>query len=260
MIYVVGGVFIVLVGASAFTLWAMRLKAIGVSRPCLAMFVGGTDSATAEFIHKPRWSRTPVTTTYGVMELFRIGDVFELVPSGAPLGRLEINTRVQPVVVATARGLSEGEGEIQINGDDESGDTYKENSLPVIVMDPSVGTLALYLAAVAKAKAIWSHGTTGNWKVNILGGARRGLCDQWAEWTANWLKEHNDGTICRIEMCLYGDKSVFAFRHQFVRITMCETGEIFYVDAHKSADNPVIPKDEYEKEFNAPDTTWDMYP
>lgn len=237
-----------------------RIKAIGVSRPCLAMFVGGTDSATAVFVHKPRWSWNPITPTNGTMELFRIGDEFVLVPSGAPLGRLVVNTRTQPVISVTAQGVTVGEGEIQLSGSDEAGDDYTEYSLPVIVADPSIGTIGLYNLAVNKAKSIWMHGTLSNFKVNFFGGARRGLCDQWAEWTANWLNDHNDGSICKIEMCLYGDANWWKFRHQFVRITMCETGEVFYVDAHKSADKPVIPKDEYEDKFNAPEKTWPVYP
>ncbi len=262
MVYVIiiGGIVVLILGGMELGQLYARIKAIGVDRPCLAMFVGGTDSATAVFVHKPRWSRSPITFTHGTMEIFRIGDEFALVPSGAPLGRLVVNTRTQPVISVTAQGVTEGEGEIQLSGEDEAGDSYAENSLAVIVADPSIGTLGLYGLAVNKAKTVWSHGTLGNFGVNFFGGARRGLCDQWAEWSANWLNQHNDGSICVIEMCLYGDSDWWKFRHQFVRITMCETGEVFYVDPHKRADDPVIPKDEYEAEFNAPETApWDIY-
>ena len=129
---------------------------------------------------------------------------------------------------------------------------FKENFVPVFVVADSMSFVDMLNLAAFQAGKQWYHGFIGNWFPNFFGGQCKGLCDQWTDWLADWMNTHNDETVCKIEKVIFNSTGA-GFRHISLRITMCETGEIFYVDGHQNPENPIVPKDEYENKRGEPE-------
>jgi hypothetical protein len=268
LLVVLGGVVIaaiVYIGAYLAQRYG-DFREVGTDTPCIVMFMGDSYVLSAYLLHSPSGS-SDFQTVKGSIEFFRIGDCFTLSGSSIP-GVVSVNTGPLPqdqFLIAdgvhkqwslvgaqqTVNGIAVGEGEIQISGESEAGEVHKEISVPVTVVadDGRTTLIDLFKIASKKAGEIWSHGIFGNFLANFFKGQSKGLCDHWADWTARWFKQHNNGEICKIEKVWFGENNWWRVDHVCVRITMCESGKVYYVDPHQDPESPIFEKEEYEDQW-----------
>ena len=237
-------------------------REVCTDKPCIVMYVGDQYVMNAYLLHSPSGS-SDFQTEKGTLEFFRIGDCFSLTGSSV-MGASSVHTEALPqdqFLVAdgvhqswslkgaqqTVNGVVVGEGEIQISGESDAG-YYKEISVPVKVVadDGSIPIIDLFSIGSHTAGELWSHGFFGNFTANLFKGQSKGLCDHWADWTARWFYQLNDGTICKIEKVWFGENNWWRANHVCVRITMCEPRKVYYVDGHQDPDSPIFEKDDYE--------------
>ncbi len=229
------------------------LKVVGADVPCVVMRIGEKETVNAYLLHKPSWS-WKWKTVNGRIEFFRDKDFYKFVPP-ASMGRSVVPANPKATQVLT--GEKVGTGEMTIS-EDSSSIAYKEIFIPVVVVDSTTGMLAMINIACRTANKVWYHGFWGNWFPNFFGGQCKGRCDQWSDWLAAWLKRHNDGTICKAEKVFWNVRGV-GFRHVCVRITLCDSNKVYYVDGHADPKNPLIPKKDMEKKRGAPQDSWQVW-
>lgn len=264
-------VFIIIAGIALVIYLGMWLgqklssyRVIGCDTPVVVMFVGDTYELSAYLLDKPSGS-TDFQCVGGSIEFFQSGTCFILfgnpsmglnnVPT-SPLNSdnfLVAEPEFSSVIGSKQKvvGISPGEGEVQISGDASGGEVHSEIAVPVYVFanDGSKTLLDLFRIASEKAGDVWYNTAFGNFMVNFFGGENKGLCDHWADWTARWFMQLNNGEICKIEKVWFGQNNWWRPDHVCVRITMCETGEVFYVDGHQDPESPIFGKDAYEDQL-----------
>jgi hypothetical protein len=252
---IIGGVVVLVWVGMILVQVAADLRVVSVNVPCVVMQVGETETVTAYLLHKPRWT-TKFTTVTGAIEFFRSQDYYKLVPTES-LGRSIVVA--DQAATQQLNGLSVGNfDQMAISNDPNSALDFKEQYVPVNVVAGGTSLMDMLRLTAKTAAEKWYHGIWGNWFPNFFGGQCTGRCDQWADWLNGWLQNHNYGQVCRIEKCFF-NVTGFGFRHVSLRITLCESREVFYIDGHANPDNPICPKADYEKERGEPEDVWQTY-
>ncbi|RKD90447.1 hypothetical protein [Mangrovibacterium diazotrophicum] len=259
VVIIVGGIIFFVWLGSVVVQYFSHLAVVGCDVPVVVMYLGEKDSVKGFLLEKPRYT-TQFSGVNGKLEFFRDKDFYRLSDPPENLGITLIQTTgTNNPAVQELHGLQVGQGELTISVDPADSRDFKEIYVPVFVIDPATtGFLILIRKAAHEAGKKWYHGATGNFFPNFFGGQCRGLCDQWADWLGGWMIRHNDGTICKIEKVVYNTTKT-GFRHVALRITICESGHVYYVDGHKNPDNPVVPGADYEQKHGVPETHYEIW-
>ncbi len=216
--------------------------------PIIYLELGTSATLAAKMIRKPRWQRDFVDVN---------GDL--TFAGGGPVFTIEGAATVTKFGTAagsvTVLGTRVGTGKITVSGTGVDGETYDELNVPVEVVEPISNFLSLYAGASAKAQDAWFNGKIGNALINVGMLGRKGLCDEWMEWTEAWCKEQGRGRVVKIERVFYDG----VLDHNCCRVTL-SNGQVYYFDPHRLSDPPYMTQADYESAYGTPTDTWVWWP
>jgi len=249
---IVGGVAIAFVLGGIIN-WFREKLYVAVHAPIIVMGVGGTDDLKATLIRKPSYASSKYfLPVVGTMTVNDNGNKHFLLSSGT-------STATFPAGKSTTlSGVQIGSGKATVTGIDTVKRVYQPMDVQIdVIAVPAGGVLEFYKAAVARALWYWTNGWMGNILINWLGLGRGGLCDEWAEWTSEWIHRNNNGEICLCELVYWlGPFSGGPGAHVCIRVTKCKgntcTGPIYYLDPHRESSTPVMPQANYEAKYGVP--------
>ena len=252
VIGIVGGVVLGVIAGGIIN-WFQEKRYVAVHAPLIVMGVGGSDVLKATLIRKPPFAGSAAfATVTGTITVSNNGNTHFSLPGGGT------TTSFAAGGSAVLSGVMVGSGEATVSGVDSIGRSYTSKDVQVdVITVPPGGTLIFYSAAVASGTAYWANSWFGNILVNWLGLGRGGLCDEWAEWTSDWIQRNNDGTICLCELVYWpGPFGGGPGQHVCIRITTCSgstcNGPIYYLDPHRESNSPVMLAATYEAKYGVP--------
>lgn len=249
---VAGGVVLAVILGGVIN-WFREKRYVAVHAPLIVMGVGGTDALKATLIRKPPFSGSAgFVTVPGTITVSTNGNTYFALPGGGA------TTTFAAGGSAALNGVMIGSGKATASGVDATGRTYRSTDVQVdVIAVPPGGVLAFYRAAVARGQAYWANSAFGNILINWLGLGRGGLCDEWAEWTSDWIRRNNDGTICLCELVYWpGPFGGGPGQHVCIRVTTCAgatcTGPIYYLDPHRETNAPAMLSGPYVAKYGLP--------
>lgn len=239
---ILGAVIIIYVFSRYVKYFVVR-KLVGVYVPCIYMEVGDTEIVKATLVYKPRWTED-FQQVHGNIFFNRGSGIFDID------GKVKVTKAGNPNATVTVRALNVGKSTLTVSGasveGETAGDSYDPVTIHVEIVADYGNFLSLYRSAALKGTRHWFNGLVGNWLINTLKMGRKGLCDEWAEWSYDWVMQHNHCRIKRIEIVNWKDPG-----HDCARVTLWD-GSVYYLDPHRCSDDPVQPKKDYEKKYGAP--------
>ena len=245
----VGGILVIGFVIGGALSWVMRKLLVGVHSPLIVMGVGGSDVLKAGLLFKPRFSgAASFVAMTGTMTVADNGCTHFALAGGGPTVSFPAGSST------TLTGVAIGSGKCTVSGSDSTGLAYTAVDVQVdVIAIPAGGTLGFYGAAAVRGTEFWANSWAGNIIINWLNLGRGGLCDEWAEWTSDFIQRNNDGTICLCELVYW--PGTFA-PHVCIRVTTCAgatcTGPVFYLDPHRESAAPVVPAATYVGRYGLP--------
>ncbi len=227
---------------------------VAVHAPLMVLSVGGTGTLKATLIKKKRFSSAKWAAVAGTVTITNASTNYSL-PGGVATLSIPVGVGGGSTVLT---GIAVGSGTAVVTGTDAAGDSYRSMTVQVeVIALPPGGIIGFYNAAVAQATGYWTNSWLGNICVNWLGLGRGGLCDEWAEWTSQWIMENHGGTVCRCEQVFWPGVIGGIGQHVCIRITLCApngtcTGPVYYLDPHRESNQPAMLLAAYEAKYGKP--------
>jgi hypothetical protein len=221
-----------------------KIEAVGVRSPIAMMEVGGTDQVKAQLFFKPRFTTVPVVPVPGNITFYKdagAGLIYNL-SNGGSSNTMPANL----IATETLTGVQVGVETMGVSGSNSAGTAFDPVGVEVHVVATQPDSITFYRLAIKQAIKWWETGLLGNLRININSSPPGGLCDEWMDWAADWLRHLNKDDICKIEKCLSAGGT-----HNYLRITLCN-GTVLYLDPWRRPDDPVFPKDDYERDYGLP--------